>query len=142
MPRGIYDRKSAEELFWTHVVKTDGCWFWTAHTNRGGYGVSGGTTAHRVAYRLVKGDIRKGMSIDHLCRNHRCVNPDHLDAVTQRENVYRGLAGRIPLYCKHGHYRTAATLRVTSSGGQACRVCDRLRATEANRAKRQAAQAA
>ncbi len=46
--------------------------------------------AHRVVYKVLRGDVPKGLDLDHLCRNRRCVNPDHLEIVTHRENVLRG----------------------------------------------------
>lgn len=49
--------------------------------------------AHRVSHVLYKGPIPNGLVIDHLCRNPSCVNPDHLEAVTQKENVHRGIRG-------------------------------------------------
>lgn len=46
--------------------------------------------AHRFSYEVVKGKIPDGLVIDHLCRNSKCVNPDHLEPVTQKENIIRG----------------------------------------------------
>jgi hypothetical protein len=51
----------------------------------------GNVRAHRIAYEMTKGLIPEGLVIDHLCRVHCCVNPDHLEAVTQLENVRRGV---------------------------------------------------
>lgn len=88
-------RLSERELFDRHVDKSAGpsaCWPWTGAINRGtGYGVfqsKSTTIAHRFAY----GQVPSGMVIDHLCRNKRCVNPLHLEAVTQRVNMLRGEA--------------------------------------------------
>jgi hypothetical protein len=78
----------------------DGCWHWTAAKTYSGYGMFGGgyagkvTTAHRWIYDRVVGPIPAGMVIDHLCRNKSCVNPDHLEAVTQSINLRRGHADR------------------------------------------------
>lgn len=97
------------------IAKDTGCWEWggstagRGSTAGGGYGVlqvyghaiEGTRTrpcvsryAHRVSYEHYKGPIPDGYEIDHTCRNHRCVNPDHLEAVTHTENVHRGLVAR------------------------------------------------
>ena len=72
----------------------DDCWIWTGSFNRKNYGaikIGGkGHRAHRVAYELVNGPIPPGMVIDHLCRNHACVRPDHLEVVTYQQNALRG----------------------------------------------------
>lgn len=75
------------------------CWQWTASiihtTGYGAFGVEGRKRgAHRVSYELVIGPIPDGLTIDHLCNNRRCVNPSHLEPVTQGENVRRAYARR------------------------------------------------
>lgn len=71
---------------------TSGCWFWMGYMNKGGYGVLRGSRgtmgAHRWFYEQVKGPIPDGMVINHICRVRLCVNPDHLEAVTQKQNIY------------------------------------------------------
>ena len=94
--------------FYAKIRKLESvCWLWTGTTNRGyGYFKIGipkmpktlkTLTTHRLAYMLWKGPIPEGVDLDHLCRLHGCVNPDHLDPVTHRENVVRGTgwAGRL-----------------------------------------------
>lgn len=54
------------------------------------YGRHNGIGAHRIAYEIYKGPIPKGLTIDHLCRNTICTNPEHLEAVTLRTNILRG----------------------------------------------------
>ena len=72
-----------------------GCWLWTAHENGLGYGQfyykGKPRGAHRVSYQLYVGEIPEGLVLDHLCRVTNCVNPDHLEPVTQKENLMRGV---------------------------------------------------
>jgi hypothetical protein len=75
-------------------VTESGCWLWVGALTSQGYGQMRGmnhrvTRAHRVAYELFKGPIPEGLYIDHLCRVRCCVNPDHLEAVTQFVNMAR-----------------------------------------------------
>lgn len=74
------------------------CWFWKGGLDTNGYGCfkipSKQVIAHRFSYELFKGRIPKGLVIDHICRNKSCVNPDHLDAVTQKENISRAIRTR------------------------------------------------
>lgn len=101
--KGSHVEVTAETVktFWSRVDKTDGCWLWTAAKNSDGYGyfsIKGySVRAHRWAYELNVGPIPKNRVIDHLCRNRSCVRPDHLELVTNQENVIRGWkAGRKP----------------------------------------------
>jgi len=97
---GPRKKRSAEERFWDKVNREgeNGCWEWTAYILPNGYGWFGLVTganqrnalAHRVAYEFVVGPVPTGLQLDHLCRNRRCVNPDHLEPVTRRENILRG----------------------------------------------------
>lgn len=88
----------ARERLWAKVVKTEDCWLWTGSRTTKGYGhllVDGRfTQAHRLAYELEVGPIASGLVIDHLCRVRHCVNPAHLEPVTNRENLRRGIAAR------------------------------------------------
>lgn len=82
----------AEQRLWAKVRKTESCWHWTgaqsAATGHGNFKVNGKVTlVHRFSYELAKGPIPEGLVIDHICRNGSCVNPDHLRAVTQKQNM-------------------------------------------------------
>ena len=88
--------------FWSHVLKTDYCWNWTAKTTRDGYGSVkiGGIlySAHRIAYEICTGDNPKGYEILHSCDNPVCCNPAHLRKGTHKENmqdmILRGRQGK------------------------------------------------
>ena len=109
------------------IVIASGCWQWIGFVNEDGYGAfrgEGGTEgAHRWAYRRFKGPIPEGYEVDHLCRFRACVNPDHLDAVTKRDNVIRGTSfaavNASKTDCPNGHPLSAG------SGQRVCRVCRR-----------------
>lgn len=114
--------------FWRRVVRNpeDGCWDWTGAGRADGYGrlMVGWKyiRAHRFAYRMLVGPIPNGLDLDHLCRNRRCVNPAHLEPVTRRENLARGIGwsgvnGRKKA-CYKGH-----PLVMGSNGKRRCKTC-------------------
>ena len=86
------------ERFWTKIRHSEGHWLWTTARESEGYGVLNVdgrlTLAHRFAYELFHGPIPQGLEIDHLCMVKHCVNPDHLEPVTHRENMRRWRASR------------------------------------------------
>ena len=67
---------------------------------------------HVFSFILATGKDTSGMDVDHLCRNHRCCNPRHLELVTHRENGYRGKRGILYLKCVHGHDMTPDNRRL------------------------------
>lgn len=87
-------KKNGVPEFWAKVEKSEGCWNWIGGYNKGyGRTMHNGKKmyAHTISYLLCNGCLPKeGLELDHLCRNKKCVNPDHLEAVTHRENVVRG----------------------------------------------------
>lgn len=86
----VRDYGTREERFWPKVKKSDGCWEWGASKNSAGYAVLGGVVgshlAHRISYEMHNGPIPPGLSIDHMCRNRGCVNPEHLRLATHAIN--------------------------------------------------------
>lgn len=123
------------------IVGLGGCWNWPTRIAKNGYGrISHGNRdylAHRVFYTAYKGLPDADLDIDHLCRNRRCVNPDHLEAVTRKVNLNRGLGtGPRKTHCVHGHSLEDAYQ--DKRGGRQCRTCTMNRAAEA-RAERRAA---
>lgn len=125
---------SVLERFLPKVGEADsnGCAPWLGSLNNKGYGqLFGGAgatprllLAHRVAYEAFVEPIPDGFVLDHLCQNPRCVNPHHLEVVTQRENLRRGIERRT--HCRAGHEFTPETTRYTVAGYRRCRLCDRI----------------
>jgi hypothetical protein len=108
-----------------------GCWLWLGSGLPAGYGQmwNGDTVeaAHRISYKLFRGEIPQGLEIDHKCRVRCCVNPDHLELVTHKENMRRG-CGEMGLnarktHCKRGHAFDEKNTYWNKNGGRFCRAC-------------------
>jgi hypothetical protein len=121
------------ERFWAKVDKSGECWVWTAGRDIYGYGKffderRRSVGAHRFAYRATIGEPAPGLVLDHLCRNRACVNPSHLEPVTQRTNVLRSPAppakNAVKTHCDSGHEFTTENTYVMP-GGRGCRECRR-----------------
>ena len=137
--------------FWNKVDKQQGenaCWLWTASKNSDSYGCFALQrhmfVAHRVSYFIAFGEIPaeidgKPASLDHLCRTPACVRPDHLELVTHKVNLMRGISGirAARTHCPKGHEYTGANVlsRYKGRGGKRCRSCHSagLRALRARR---------
>lgn len=125
--------KPAIERFMRHVemVTESGCWIWTGGLSSGYGNFHNGFTqcmAHRFSYESYRGPIANGMDIDHLCRVRCCVNPWHLEVVTRRENVLRGIGpcaiNAKKLHCVNGHELAGDNLYIWS-GKRRCKSCRR-----------------
>lgn len=115
-----------------------GCWEWVGSKNKLGYGkmcVDGRRIgAYRMSYELLVETIPVGLEIDHLCRNPSCVNPQHLEVVTPRQNLFRSKCPNILLSlsnrCKRGHDLLGPKARRRENGTRHCQQCDTIRHRE------------
>lgn len=106
------------------------CWLWTGAIGSGGYAefIRSGShlKVHRFTYQLFIGPIPKPLQCDHLCRVRNCVNPDHLEAVTARENIFRGIGPAAlnvkKTHCHKGHEFTVENT-ILWKGARTCREC-------------------
>lgn len=134
----LYPTEVEWSKFWKHVTKQEnGCWLWKRCATRYAYfGFRGKTiSAHRFAYRAwptTEPIPDETPQLDHRCRNRSCVNPDHLDPVTNKENSLRGTGlsavNARKTHCPRGHRYTAEntmTMKRHGSIGRGCRACRR-----------------
>lgn len=135
------EHRPVADRFWEKVqVDSSGCWNWI------GCRMDSGRTygqlkvnrrliyAHRFSYELHKGPIPDGLFLDHLCRTPSCVNPDHLEPVTNRENCLRGECPTVLIHrsgkCRRGHEMSGENVGYSRDGAhRRCRTCSRASST-------------
>lgn len=152
MPKG--NPASALSRILGNSDMTGDCWVWLGAVYRSGYGqiteyvdgVPRKLTVHRHVYEQVVGPIRTE-TLDHLCSNKRCFNPDHLEPVSRIINTQRGEANnsylarrRAATTCKAGHEYTEENTYMTNRKGRVCRQCA-LRYSREYRERKRALQA-
>ncbi len=111
-------------------VVESGCWEWIAYLNQYGYAKfqlnNKIINAHRFIYEYYHGVICPDLTIDHLCRNRKCVNVAHLEQVTNKVNTQRGINHNTEkTHCIHGHEFDESNTRIYR-GQRICRACERL----------------
>lgn len=127
---------SAQERFLSSVMPepNSGCFLWIGFIDYNGYGKFSWKWAHRLAYELFVGPIPRGLVIDHICSVRSCVNPDHLRAVTQKENIENTVARGRHFYarrthCPNGHPYSGDNL-CTHTRQRVCLACARVAGRE------------
>jgi hypothetical protein len=118
------------------IAQPNGCWKWLGKPDRDGYGEFHSNylktkRAHRIAYELLCEPIPQGLVIDHLCLNRKCVNPTHMEIVTNKQNVLRGTGftaqNAKKTHCLKGH-DLSKTGRIYARNMRQCMVCNADRA--------------
>lgn len=140
------------QKFNAKIIKTEsGCWILAGNDKsskysafpigKGVFGIKGSFYGHRISFLLSGRELIEGLTIDHLCRNPRCVNPQHLEQVTYRENNIRSnnqcAINFRKNFCPKGHeYDEKNTKR--RNGWRYCKPCDALRQKEKRKRIREA----
>lgn len=127
MSEPLTDEEFEEAVMSKVDIDEHGCWLWNVAQSSAGYGrfsYKGKMfSAHRVSYELHKGPIPDGLQIDHLCRVKRCINPEHLEAVTPKENTNRGDGNFKKTHCPQGHAYTDENTHKDKNGKRYCKAC-------------------
>lgn len=124
IPERIFDQLAFEP--------NTGCWLWAGKVRGDGYvrfnDNGKGVYGHRFMYEHLIGVIPEGLTIDHLCRVRSCLNPQHLEPVTMKVNILRGISpfavNARKTHCVHGHEYTAENT-ISLKNGRECKECRR-----------------
>lgn len=141
IPKDPYSQRIVNRFLKKIEVHENGCWMWKG-VLVGGYAqmyiYQRKVYGYRWTYILFKGAIPDGLQLDHLCRNRSCVNPDHLELVTQRENILRGIAPTAinarKTHCPKGHPYNEKNTYVWNNGRK-CRICHSIKVIECKKRK-------
>lgn len=139
--RSSYTKNPVVRLLRTVEFDESGCWAWKGTIDHDGYGrvyhLGKKVRAHRLSYELLVGELTPGLVVDHVCRNKACINPDHLELVSQSENVKRSLPtskngmtrGKYKKRptCYRGHFKEWDH---QADGYKPCRECQKIRNKE------------
>lgn len=114
------------------IISETGCWNFTGYLNSKGYGkfsLNGKVLLAHTASFMIHGGIRAdGYSIDHLCKNRKCVNPKHLELVLHKTNLERGNTlssiNKNKNYCNNGHEFNEVNTIFQKNNKRRCRICD------------------
>jgi hypothetical protein len=123
-------------------IKVNDHWIVDKHTNGYGKIFAEGKNwgAHQLSYEVFVGPIPKGLYLDHLCRITNCINPDHLEPVTPRENNLRGNSvsgvNARKTHCKRGHELSTENVRI-DNGTRQCKPCNNIRAAKYRKLKKE-----
>ena len=132
MKRGPKPKSFIEKISLHTFIDDNECWNWGGKRQTTGYGIvwenGKSVYAHRLSYLTFYGELNNNLTIDHLCKNTRCINPEHLEEVTNSENSKRapklgiGRPGYKAIKCKRGHLFTKSNTYVYKNR-QNCRKC-------------------
>ena len=135
----------AKKRFFQKIKKVNKCWEWQGCISSKGYGTFGffgkWCKAHRASYMLFVGKIPEGLTIDHKCKNKKCVNPEHLRPMTMRDNILLGencaAVNAKKTHCKRGHEflkENIYPLKMKNGrNSRSCRICIKIRSVYNNK---------
>lgn len=133
--RMLYGEPLAVRLFAKVRVAENGCWLFEPAVKVAWYGKVktdwGAANVHVIVWNWLRGPVPDGLELDHLCRNKACCNPDHLEAVSHKENCRRGRGPEVArsrrftqTHCKRGHEFNLVNT-IYKKKQRVCRICKR-----------------